>query len=239
MVLIKKFLTTWQVLLLTPLIIISACSDNDNPPVTPNAEFQVTVSNITHGQPLTPVAVILHSPSYSPWQVGTSASIGLEELAESGDASAFTMAADADMEVYASTASSAGPFGPGSNQTVSLTTASKADFHISVTSMLANTNDAFTGVGGIDVSQLAVGESSNMLAHAYDAGTEANSESAGTIPGPADGGEGFNASRMGDTDFISIHAGVLTADDGLPSSVLTEAHRWQGPVAMITVTRMQ
>ncbi len=61
--------------------------------------------------------------------------------------------------------------------------------------MLVNTNDAFTGMTAINISDLAIGDNITMLAVAYDAGTEGNSEVAETIPGSAGGGEGFNAAR--------------------------------------------
>ena len=47
--------------------------------------------------------------------------------------------------------------------------------------MLVNTNDAFTGLNAIDVSSLAVDEALTFTTFAYDAGTEANSEAAGTF----------------------------------------------------------
>ena len=50
----------------------------------------------------------------------------------------------------------------------------------------------------------------------WDSGTEANSETAATIPGPAGGGEGFNATRD-DSDTVSFHSGVISQDDGLTS----------------------
>lgn len=74
--------------------------------------------------------------------------------------------------------------------------------------------------------------------NAYDRGTEANSEQAGSIPGPADtNGEGFNAARETD-DYIRIHPVVVTQDDRLSTSVLTESHRWLGPVAKILIEKM-
>ena len=73
---------------------------------------------------------------------------------------------------------------------------------------------------------------------AYDAGTEANSESSGTIPGPADGGEGFNSERN-DSQIVSAHSGVVGQDDGLTQSVLNGNHKFDNPIMAITITRMQ
>jgi hypothetical protein len=73
---------------------------------------------------------------------------------------------------------------------------------------------------------------------AYDAGTEANSEAKGTMPGPADGGEGFNASRD-DVDFVHIHPGVISMYDGLADSVLGASHRFDNPVLAVTIMRTE
>ena len=81
-----------------------------------------------------------------------------------------------------------------------------------------------------------MGESLRITAPAYDAGTEANSERAAGIPGPAAGGEGFNAVRD-DEDFVRGHSGVVSSQDGLDDSVLTGAHRWDNPVFSLVVTR--
>ena len=77
-----------------------------------------------------------------------------------------------------------------------------------------------------------------MILPVLDAGTEANSEAAGTIPGPADGGEGYNAERD-DADLVSFHPGVVSADDGLMMSALTSAHRFDNPAVKLSITRVE
>lgn len=230
---IKLLLIT---VLLAPLF---ACSDNDDPqPMNSNAIFEISVTNATNGQPLTPVAAVAHTAGYQPWALGSAASMGLEMLAEGGDVSQFITEADADTNVAATTSSTSGPFGPGATETVMLEVEPSSDLQISVAAMLANTNDAFTGLANVAVGSLLAGDSLTMMARVYDAGTEGNSESMASMPGPAAGGEGFNAARD-DSDYVSIHAGVVTADDGLTTSALNESHRWIGPAAKITITRMQ
>ncbi|MDH5258599.1 MAG: spondin domain-containing protein, partial [Gammaproteobacteria bacterium] len=109
-------------------------------------------------------------------------------------------------------------------------------------SMLANTNDAFTGLTSLDIGSMAVGDSMTMMTHVFDAGTEANTESAGTIAGPADDSaaadKAYSATRDDLHDFVSVHAGVVTMDDGLTTSVLNESHRWNGMAAKITIERL-
>lgn len=202
------------------------------------ATYKVTVFNITSNQPMTPPVAILHQSEYTLWSSGEKASVDLEKLAEGGDSSDIVTTAMASSYVATTATSANAPFGPGASESLTLETHSEDELYISVATMLANTNDAFSGVSAVKVSHLMSGESISMMTHAYDAGTEANSEQAGTIPGPADtNGEGFNATRE-TNDYIRIHPGVVTQDDGLATSVLLESHRWLGPVAKIVIEKM-
>jgi hypothetical protein len=117
-------------------------------------------------------------------------------------------------------------------------------FRLSLASMLGNSNDGFTGVSGESLSALAVGASSERDLLSYDAGTERNTESADTVPGPAtkDAGgrrEAFNAQRDDVINMVHLHPGIVSKDDGLPTSALTQAQRWDNPVARLTIKRTQ
>lgn len=221
-------------------LLLAACfhDDDDDDMMGTTATFEISVTNATNGQPLTPVAVVVHSAAYHPWELGSAASTGLEMLAEGGDVTQFIADADADVNVAATASSTNGPFGPGAMESVMIDVEHNSNLQISLATMLANTNDAYTGLANVSIGDLMVGDSLTMMSHVYDAGTEGNTESAATMPGPAAGGEGFNAARD-DTDFVSIHAGVVTADDGLATSALDESHRWLGSAAKITITRTQ
>jgi len=215
-------------------VFLQGCSDDDdNSAGASNRSFEVTVVNLTNAQPFSPVAAVMHGAGYQGMMLGASASVGLEQLAESGDNSPFLSDADADGAVQ-NTASGTGVIGPSASGTVTLT---GAGTRLSVTSMLVNTNDAVLAVNSLDVSKLSKDEIMTVSARAYDAGTEANSEAAGDVPGPAGGGEGFNAARN-DRDFVVVHPGVISMDDGLSSSALTEAHRFDNPVARIIIKRI-
>lgn len=224
---------------------LAAC-DNDDfvvvpptpPPPPPMASFDVTVTNLTNAQPLSPVAVIAHQDGYSVFTIGQAATVGLETLAEGGDNTMLISDANADANVFAS-ASGAAPIGPAGSETVTVEVLERdlPNLRFSVSTMLVNTNDAISGLNGIDVSGLADGDSWAGRAIVYDAGTEANSEAAGTIPGPADGGEGFNAARDDRDDRVAMHTGVVTQDDGLASSALTGQHRFDNPAVMVRIER--
>jgi len=223
------------------LLTLSACvheEDNEDD-MAMRATYQITVSNLTNGQPLTPLGVVIHEAAYMPWQLGTPVSVGLETLAESGNPAVFLSEADASAAVKMSASSSNGPFGPGAAEMVSLSVDYSTDLQLTVAAMLANTNDAFTGVRNWDIGGLAVGESTTIMTRVFDAGTEANTESADSMPGPAAMGEGFNADRSADLNRLTIHGGVVTTADGLTTSALNESHRWLGLAAKVVVTRMQ
>ena len=225
--------------------LLAACgSDNDDFPTSPtppapppppapvNVSYEVTVTNLTNAQPVSPVAVVLHSEG-ALWEIGEPASEALEQMAEGGDNDAIRA-----LSVVQAEASGAAPIGPGNSETISVTIEDTTDALLSVATMLVNTNDAFTGLNAYSLAQLEVGDSWSTRARAYDSGTEANSEAAGTMPGPADGGEGFNAMRD-DVDFVAAHPGVVSSDDGLSASVLTVQHKFDNPVVRITITRTE
>jgi hypothetical protein len=199
-------------------------------PTPVDVSYEVTVTNLTNAQPLSPIAVVLH-PSGNLWSIGDVPSVELERMAEGGDNSGL-------LALGMAASSGAGAIGPGSSETVSVTVQDVTDAKLSVTTMLVNTNDAFSGLNAWSLANLAVGESWITTAGVYDAGTEVNSEAAGTMPGPADGGEGFNAMRS-DTGFVAMHPGVVSSDDGLSSSVLSVQHRFDNPAVRIMVTRVE
>ena len=193
--------------------------------------YRVTVKNLGYAQPLSPIAVILHSRGFSGWVLGAPASVALEELAEGGDNMAFR--ANGILAV-----SGSGAIGPGGSESVDVTVDETDDLRLTVATMLVNTNDGFTGVTREKLDDLAIGESRTMSMPIYDAGTEANMELSGTIPGPADGGEGFNEARD-DVDYVARHPGVVTGADGYADSILDEAHRFDSPIALLTIERME
>ena len=217
------------------VLLLSACNNN-NPPAQPPFVapkfFTVKVTNLTSNQPMSPLGVVLHNQG-TLWQQNQPASTALETLAESGDNSALLAES-----LVSDSASGSGIIAPGASQTVMVVSEDQNIGLLSFATMLVNTNDGFSGATAIDISTMAVGDKVSFNQLAFDAGTEANTESQGTIPGPADGGEGFNAARD-DVNFVSGHRGVVSADDGLSSSVLNVTHKFDNPVIAVTITRIQ
>jgi hypothetical protein len=217
--------------LAVPLVLAGCGRDKEG-----TARYSVSVTNLTSSQPLAPPAVIMHAGGYSAWQVGAAASPGVERLAEGGDPA--LLIAEATAAGARETASGSAPVPPGGSETFTLTVKHSRDLRLTTASMLVNTNDGFAGTAGALIGDLAKGEVRTVTSFVYDAGTEPNTETAATIPGPAGGGEGFNAARE-PRNFVAMHSGVVTHDDGLASSVLDESHRFQAPVVRIVITRTQ
>lgn len=221
---------------------LTGCGDDDDddgmtmvptPMPTPVVvSYEVSVLNLTAGQPMSPITVVLHNEG-NLWEIGASANEAMELLAESGDNSKVV-----DLDVVLASASGAGVLMPGMSETISVSITDTVANQFSLATMLVNTNDAFTGVNSLSVENLAVGESISLQTSSYDSGTEKNSEMMSTIPGPAAGGEGFNVERD-DVDYVAMHPGVVTSDDGLTDSALFSYHRFDNPTLRVTITRTE
>ena len=226
--------------------LLSACggSSSSNDDVVADIEaktasYDITVTNLTSNQPLSPLLAQLHSSDYRAWSIGQSASEGLELLAEGGDNSALL---NAQTSYVYSAVSGTGAIAPGTGSMLSIeagiNSEMSSDLQLTLVSMLVNTNDAFVGKTGIDLSSLVVGEAVKHYLPIYDAGTEGNSELQGTIPGPADEGEGFNMARD-DVDYVARHPGVVGVEHGYSESVLNSSHSFDSPAAVLTITRTE
>ena len=212
---------------------LSACFDGSSSSSEPEEiSYQLTITNLTNAQPLSPITAVLHGDN-TLWQIGEEATVALEKIAESGDNADFI----ADENVLAYTAHDA-VLPPSNTVTINLMTTDETAHYLTLTTMLVNTNDAFSGLSKLDLSSLTVNTPKTWRLPVYDAGTELNSELAGTIPGPADSGIGYDATRD-DTNFISMHQGVVSQDDGLTQSVLSQAHRFDNPAIKLTITRIE
>lgn len=237
-------------LLASMIPLMVACDNNgsstsvDEQLTSDNAQFSVSMVNLTNNQPLSPVAVIAHSTGYHAFVDGETAGIELETLAEGGDNSQLLSSAQSN-QYYLASASGSGPVPPqaaGETLTFSVPSDQLTDLRVTLLTMLVNTNDAFTGLNAADLSNMAIGDVKQWNAPSWDSGTEGNTEASGTIPGPADTSPnkvGFDAARSDDIDRVRFHAGVVTSADGLSSSVLDESHRFDNPTMRVSISRTQ
>lgn len=65
--------------------LLSACGSSSDDDDASKMSYDITVTNLSSNQPMSPFAAKLHASSFTAWQVGAAASVALEELAEGGD----------------------------------------------------------------------------------------------------------------------------------------------------------
>ena len=201
--------------------------------------YEVTIHNLTRGQLITPPLVVVHDSSTSLFSVGQPASMELATLAEEGNPVPLMEAAMA-MEGVHDVGVALGPGDPPvipPGQSASVMVESTHGYrHVSVVGMLATTNDSFFAVSGVQGplprSLFYVTTSSKTLnAPAYDAGSEANSESCDYIPGPPCGSHVHDDAEA--EGFIHISNGIQGVGD-----VSAADSDWRNPVARVTITRV-
>ena len=208
----------------------SGCGEDDDM-MDAMPKYEVTVTNLTVGQPMAPAIAVLHNDNYTMYTLGEKASVALETLAEDGDNSMLITEAEATTDVD-EVVSFNELLKPGETLTVTL---EGDDEYLTFAGMLVNTNDAFVGLRNYHIAHLEMDEVQVLTLSTYDAGTEANTESAATVP--AQKGEGFNTKRDDTNSVVHVHAGVVTSDV-LASSALDESARFDNPTAKVVIKRI-
>jgi len=190
------------------------------------ANYQVTITNATNHHVLTPPLLVTHDKQFQLFSVGGAASDGLVIQAETGDPSVLYGEVNGAYGVQnAVTGSTVIPYG----QSASFEISANKKSMLSVSSMLATTNDAFAGLHAVGLPK----KTAQYFAYAYDAGSEMNNESCTHIPGPPCLPDSGNARTETSEGFIAIHNGIHGGSDLNPKHL-----DWRGPVAVITVTRI-
>jgi Spondin_N len=213
-------------------------------------QYEVTITNLTSGQPLTPPVVATHRDKHGVSDAGQPASVGVREIAENGNSAPLLSFLEADpLNQFSGFAeSTTGPLVPPGvpgdmmfEQSVTMTVNGSARAkRLSFVSMLICTNDGFTGADGMKLPR-RVGKSVTMRTNSYDAFTELNTEDyAHMVPpcqaliGDSSGepGTGVSDPALAEGGVITHHAGVQGGSDLNP-----ELHGWTDPVAKIRVER--
>ncbi len=223
--------------------VLGITTSHASPPIK---TYDITITNLTSGQPLTPPVVATHRRRADLFEVGEPASFEVKEIAENGNVTPLADALGADKHVFESKVVPS-PTGPGpimhDGGTLNFQiTASPPAKYLSFVSMLICTNDGFTG---LDSERLPkkVGDSVTVLTAAYDAGTEINTEDFADIVPPCQGlvgvmsgdaGTGTSDPALAEGGVITHHLGVMGNIDDL----LLDPHGWTDPVASVVVTRI-
>ncbi len=231
----KKLLTALTILSAT-ILVLGVGSLHAQP-----ADYRVTIQNLTQGQPLSPAVGATHSDEISMFVIGELASLELEAIAEDGNQGLMFnrfqgLLGDTVTSVFGQPPGMP-PLAPNGNALTRPVMAMPDDV-FSLATMLICTNDGFTG---LDRVTLPMEGAKVFLLNGYDAGTEKNTEKSKDIvvpcgilgPVPMIGGK--NKNKGPDTKPhipIGAHPVITGKKD------LTDAHRWVGPIAKVTITKV-
>ncbi len=184
--------------------------------------YDVTVTNLTAGRVISPPIIVAHDAGLSVFPAGEPASEELAMVAEDavhGPLEAALLGDGADVVV------AAGPLPPGHSVTLQITPSAGND-RLSALGMLVTTNDAFFAVSGVPVG------AGTLNAPAYDAGSEANNELCGYIPGPPRATDSGNANLAGE-GTVQSHPGLTGVGD-LDAAALG----WSDSPVQITIRKL-
>lgn len=206
--------------------------------------YEVTVTNLTTGQPFSPGIVVTHAAGLSLFQPGARPSPGLITLAEDGMPMDAIMAMKSMSGVGEAVALSMPMVpihrrgGPGPTSATVRINAGPGETQLSLATMLICTNDGFTGVNSMALPTSSAPVTMNV--GAYDAGSEVNDERFVSIVDPCGKAGPVMSPPDGNNDALAEDGGVVRDHSGIAGlGNLTAAHRWTGPVARISVRRMR
>ena len=213
--------------------------------------YRVTITNAALGQPIAPSVIATHSDAFHLFGLGPAPMPGdsdyddyfaLATMAETGypflvlDQVAVSNGVR-DAKALATSHTPPVIF-PGESNSTTISASGQAKY-LSAVGMLGATNDAIYAVRGVMLPR-GVGDTVHVGANAYDAGSEANAESADTVGalGATDddpiSGVGINEGGEG---YIHVHAGVhgIGGSGGLSPAT----HDWRNPVVEVTIERIE
>ncbi|MEM7203435.1 MAG: spondin domain-containing protein [Planctomycetota bacterium] len=219
------------VLLSVALVPIApAVLDSDAGAVAGPVNYEVSITNLTYQQIMSPAVVATHTPDFAFWRLGSPASPELAMIAEDAVNGPMMAMLGARPEVgdVQVVAGAGGPIMPGETAKVTICAEDGRDT-LSLAGMLVVTNDAFYGLNSQRLPGRGVRSFSSP---AYDAGSEANTEDCAHIPGPPCGSPMVRVTA-GAEGFVHIHRG-LQGVGTLDETTLD----WRNPVARISVRRL-
>lgn len=222
----------WCVVILTCMFVLLGESL-----IAQGSRYRVTVTNLTRGQIFSPPVVATHSIRMTPlFLLGEPASAAVTSVAEDAvnEPLLALLAADPNVVDFGVMEGAGGPIMPGESASIVLD-ARRGQTRVSLISMVVTTNDGFIAANGVQGPVFTPGGIAPELyaSPVYDAGTEANTESCDTIPGPPCGNAGVR-----DTDeaegYVHVHGGIHGLADLDPATF-----DWRNPVAWIMIERVR
>ena len=229
------------------LAVVSIAAGIPESNATKSQMYEVTITNLTPGQPLTPPLLVTHAGNAGFFTPGEMASDELQQLAENGNAEPLVEMLQGKtgvLDIVQGTAPIVPANDPGKtelNYSETFTVSAEGNMrYLSFASMLVCTNDGFAG---IDSVKLPFYKQKTVYAMAYDARTEMNTEDFADIVPPCQGAIGISSDDEGtgaSNDAISEdgvvipHTGIMGGDD-----LLESVHTWGNPVVKIDIVRMK
>ena len=191
----------------------------------PAAGYELTIRNTNSGQNFSPPVIVLHTAGFRLFELGQPATEALWRLAEDGSTAEFQALADPEVRGVVV----GRPVHRRNSPVVTTAFETSPDSLISVAAMLSLTNDGFVAARSIALPE-HVGASTTVALRAYDAGSEANTESCAHVPCEihdqrmTDGAEGV----------VTDHAGIRGDAD------IAISRGWNGPdLGALTITRLR
>jgi hypothetical protein len=217
--------------------------------------YQVTITNLTKGQPLSPPLISTNYGSGQFFKPGGTANWGVQQIAENGNNTPLYESTLTDMKsgYVTDVQRASAPLVPkGSpadamfDQSVTITIRAKDTDRINLIAMIGCSNDGFAGFNAARLPR-AKGRTVNVPVFDYDAGTEENTEDFADLGAACQGAIGVKSTqgavgtsmtdwRLAENGSIHRHEGIFGAsDDGL----LEDVHGWNPKkVAKVSVKRI-
>ncbi|WP_316504178.1 spondin domain-containing protein [Nitrosopumilus sp.] len=226
------------------LAVVSIAGIPESNAATPKT-YEVTITNLTSGQPITPPLLVTHAKDVGFFTVGEMAGNEIQQLSENGNADPLvemlqSKAGIVDIvqgDAPLVPANDPGETGLSHTQTFEVSTAGNQRY-LSFASMLVCTNDGFTG---IDSVKLPI-KQTTVYAKAFDARTEMNTEDFADMVPPCQGAIGVSSGEDGtdesnpalaETGVVIPHPGIMGGED-----LLKNIHAWSDPVVKIDIVRI-
>lgn len=242
------------------LVLALACAGSASAKPDQVRDYEVTMFNLTRGQPFSPPVIATHRGEGKIWQLAEPAGFEVKEIAENGNNAPLldklrllrNRGSVFDYQQAASTAMAPGPLVP-SGRAASGTfpdrvkvriRGSRKNNRISWVSMLVCSNDGFTGVNGAKLPRKR-GKRVIYKTDGYETQTERNTEDfADLMPPcqaligirPADGAPGVAQSNpaLAESGSVIVSGGIVGNNE------LDQAQfGWANPVGKIMIKRVR
>jgi hypothetical protein len=191
----------------------------------PAAGYELTIRNMNPGQNFSPPVTILHTPEYRLFELDQPATVELWRLAEDGSTAEFQALVDPAVRAVLV----GRPIHRRNSPVFTTVFETRPNLLLSVAAMLSLTNDGFVAARAIALPA-DIGASTTVPLRAYDAGSEANTESCAHVP-----------CEIHDQRMTESAEGVVTDHGGIRGDAdIAISRGWHGSdLGTLTITRLR